>query len=57
MRPMILAAENNVLSRLGDAAAVRSFVAGREYDFVQCSTDLLCHCMQVTNLVSTERPA
>ena len=56
MRPVILAAEINVLSRLGDAAAVRSLVAGREHDFVQCSTDLLCHCMQVTNLVSAEEP-
>lgn len=54
MRSALLAAQINVLSRLGDVASVRSLVTARESDFQRCSTDLLRHCMQVTNLVLGE---
>ena len=38
----------SVLSRMGDAVAVRSLVAGREPDFLRCSANLLHYCVQVT---------
>lgn len=40
-----------MLSRLRDAVAVRSLVAGRESDFLRCSTKLLQYCVKVKESV------
>ena len=50
MRSILVVAEMSVLSRIGDAVAVRSLVAGREPDFLRCSANLLRYCMQVLPL-------
>lgn len=47
MRSVLLVAEISVLSKIGDAVAVRSLLSGREPEFVRCSTDLLQYCVQV----------
>lgn len=52
IRSVLLVAEISVLSRLRDAAAVRSLVSGRESDLMCCSTKLLHYCIQVVRSCS-----